>query len=193
MKIKLTALFLTVFSIITIFSSCSKEESFDPIAQFDKEKPIIEAYAKQNYPNMELSSDTTGIWYEILEEGDADSYHFTIIDSVVNGYTSKYLSVPTVTVRYTGKLISNNQVFDSNQTEAGMTGKITSYISAWYYSFVPKSVAQYSIGGLTAKGLKKGSKIRIIAPSYYGYGNSSVGSIPANSPLFFEIEVIDIK
>ena len=49
------------------------------------------------------------------------------------------------------------------------------------------------LGGLTEKGLQKGSKIHIMAPSLYGYQNQAVGTIPANSPLDFVIEVTDIK
>ncbi|MGJ1409773.1 FKBP-type peptidyl-prolyl cis-trans isomerase [Sphingobacterium thalpophilum] len=45
----------------------------------------------------------------------------------------------------------------------------------------------------TEKGLQKGAKIHIMVPSRCGYGNRSNGKIPANSPLGFVIEVVDIK
>ena len=185
--------YLTILSFL--FLSCAKEEMFDPIAQFETEKPIIKSYANTNYPNMVYSNDETGIWYEIVEQGDDNSYEYKTIDVVNNyGQTVKTVQVPTITVRYTGKLISNNIVFDSNLDKSEpLVSKLNQLIPAWYFSFIPKSIESSEFGGLTARGLKKGSIIRIITPSYYAYGNTSRGSIPANSPLFFEIEVIDIK
>ena len=192
--LKFSVLCLSFIAMTLTFTSCAKDDDvFDPIAQFDKEQPIIEAYVKQHYPKMKLSSDTTGIWYEILEEGNHESYTYKVVDTVTTSYTGKALRSPTVTVRYTGKLVSDNSVFQTNQSEEGLTNKVNGFISCWYYAFVPKSIQQYSIGGLTQLGLKKGSKIRIVSPSYYCYGNNSVGNIPPNSPLYFEIEVVDIK
>lgn len=185
--------FLTILSFL--FVSCAKEEAmFDPIAQFELEKPEIKAYANANYPDMEYSSDTTGIWYEVVNSGTPDSYEYKVVDTInYYGQAVKALRMPTITVKYVGKLIKDNSIFDSNQTEAGYTSKLNDLISAWQIAFVPKSVGTFSYGGLTAKGLQKGSKIRIVTPSYYAYGNRNSGKIPANSPLFFEIEVIDIK
>ncbi|WP_159633371.1 FKBP-type peptidyl-prolyl cis-trans isomerase [Sphingobacterium composti Ten et al. 2007 non Yoo et al. 2007] len=177
------------------FLSCAKEqEIFDPIAQFETEKPLIKSYANTNYPNMVYSSDTTGIWYEIVNPGTAGSYEYKVVDTLnYYGQQVKALRIPTITVKYTGKLISDNTVFDSNQSTTGFTSKLNGLISAWQIAFVPQSIGSSSFGGLTSKGLQKGSIIRIVTPSYYAYGNSNNGKIPANSPLFFEIEVLDIK
>jgi len=184
--------YLTILSFL--FLSCAKEEMFDPIAQFDKEKPLIKSYANANYPNMEYSSDTTGIWFELVNPGVADSYEYKLVDTInYLGQNTKALRMPTITVKYTGKLISDNTIFDSNQTETGFSNKLSGLIAAWQIAFVPQSIGTSSFGGLTNKGLQKGSIIRIVTPSYYAYGNSNNGKIPANSPLFFEIEVLDIK
>ncbi|MCA5003876.1 FKBP-type peptidyl-prolyl cis-trans isomerase [Sphingobacterium bovistauri] len=177
------------------FLSCAKDEVlFDPIAQFDLEQPQIKTYANTNYPNMIYSGDTTGIWYEIVNPGTPDSYEYKVVDTInYYGQAVKTLRMPTITVKYVGKLITDNSIFDSNQTEAGFISNLGGLISAWQIAFVPKSVGAISFGGLTTKGLQKGSKIRIVTPSYYAYGNRAAGKIPANSPLFFEIEVINIK
>jgi len=43
-------------------------------------------------------------------------------------------------------------------------------------------------------GLSKGTKADLICPPDYAYGNRAMGSIiPANSPLLFSIEVVDIE
>ncbi len=180
--------------IISLFTACTKESNvFDPIAQFESEKPIIKSYVNSNYPEMTLN-DTTGIWFEIVDEGMPNSYEYKVVDTTnMYGQTVKALRMPTITVRYTGKLISDNSVFDSNTTTAGLTSKLNNLIGAWQLAFIPKDIGEFKFGGLTPSGLQIGSKIRIVTPSYYGYGASQQGKIPANSPLFFEIEVVNIK
>lgn len=191
MKFLKPIFFLTLLT--SLFASCSKDEGFDPFEQFEKEKPMIASYVEHNYPNMEYN-DTTGIHYEIIEPGTQDSYEYKIVDTVdYYGNATQYIKVPTVTVRYTGKLITDNTVFDSNQSEKGMQAELSGLISAWQIAFLPQSIEDFEIGGLTKKGLQIGSKIRIVTPSYYAYGNRPSAKIPANSPLFFEIEVVDIK
>jgi len=185
--------YLTILSFL--FLSCAKEEMFDPIDQFETEKPLIKSYANTNYPEMVYSNDETGIWYELLEQGEEDSYEYKTQDVINNyGQTVKAIKMPTITIRYTGKLISNNSVFDSNiDKQEPLVSKLDDLIPAWYFTFIPKSIGSSQFGGLTPNGLQKGSVIRIITPSYYGYGNRNMGTIPPNSPLFFEIEVLDIK
>lgn len=39
----------------------------------------------------------------------------------------------------------------------------------------------------------KGGHIRFITPSAYAYGNASSKKIPANSPLYFDVKLLDIK
>lgn len=176
------------------FLSCAKEEIFDPIAQFETEKPLIKSYANTNFPNMVYAGDETGMWYEVVNPGTDGSYIYKVVDTLnYYGQMVKALRMPAVTVKYTGKLISDNSTFDSNQTDAGFTSKLSGLISAWQIAFIPKSIGSSEFGGLTSTGLQKGSKIRIVTPSYYAYGNRDMGKIPPNSPLFFEIEVIDIK
>ena len=42
-------------------------------------------------------------------------------------------------------------------------------------------------------GLAKGAKADLICPPDYAYGKQKMGPIPANSPLLFSIEVVDIQ
>jgi FKBP-type peptidyl-prolyl cis-trans isomerase FkpA len=41
--------------------------------------------------------------------------------------------------------------------------------------------------------IQKGGKIRLLIPSYYGYGNRAAGSIPANSILDFTITLSNVQ
>jgi peptidylprolyl isomerase len=41
--------------------------------------------------------------------------------------------------------------------------------------------------------LKKGGKVRLIIPPYLAYGSAEVGSIPPNSTITFDVELVEIK
>lgn len=183
--VKLVIAALVVFSM----GSCMKGDDtppFDFAAQLEKEKPLTRQYAAENYPDAIESEYQPGIWYEILEEGEADSYEYRFNESV-----NQYI-YPNITVRYKGSLLDGTQ-FDENDTEAGWTTRLDQVITAWQIAFFPQEINEREVGGLTPSGLQKGAKIILITPSYYAYGNQTRPGIPANSPLVFELEVIDIK
>jgi FKBP-type peptidyl-prolyl cis-trans isomerase FkpA len=82
-----------------------------------------------------------------------------------------------VYVKYTGKL-TDGTVFDS-QTNASLTGWVLNgLITGWQI-------------GLPL--IQKGGTIKLIIPSSLAYGCQTVGSIPANSVLYFEIELVDVQ
>ncbi|MFN5362746.1 MAG: FKBP-type peptidyl-prolyl cis-trans isomerase [Bacteroidota bacterium] len=81
-----------------------------------------------------------------------------------------------VTVQYVGKLM-NGTTFDSSSTP--FTSGLSQLIDGWKI-------------GLPL--IKKGGKIKLVIPSALGY--SCTGSppiIPANSPLYFEISLVDLR
>ncbi len=99
-------------------------------------------------------------------------FYYQIL-SVGNGSAPNLCS--TVKVKYQGMLFDGT-VFDSNTQGA---------------SFV--------LGGLIVgwqKGLpliKPGGKVRLYLPPSMAYGKSAVGSIPANSYLIFEVELLEVS
>lgn len=191
MKNRLIQFFVLAIALIS-FASCNKnnDDYFDANKQFELDAQTIKTFVGAKLPLAVLDS-SSGIWYQILAEGDG-AYEYKAKDSIVNGATRKVAIAPKVSARYTGQLLDGT-VFDQNQSPEGMTGLVTQYIPAWQIAFFPKKIGDLKIGGLTVKGLSKGAKIRIITPSYWAYGNLSNGKIPANSPLDFMIEVVDIK
>ena len=42
-------------------------------------------------------------------------------------------------------------------------------------------------------GMKVGGKRRLTIPPHLGYGSREIGSIPANSTLIFEVELLDVE
>ncbi|TDS15720.1 FKBP-type peptidyl-prolyl cis-trans isomerase [Sphingobacterium paludis] len=182
------------------FTSCSNDDVFDPQQQLELEKPVIEAYVKRNYPNAQ-QLENSGIWYEIISQGEANSFQYTVKDSL----NQKFIFSEAV-VNYTGKLVADGTVFD--KTDNVTTGDTLSVsmnlntgqatvIQAWTLAFFPKTITvdtrEISLGALFDQGAQRGSKFRIISPSGYGYGNMAQGGIPANSPLDFEVEVLEMR
>ena len=75
---------------------------------------------------------------------------------------------------YTGKLF-NGVVFDSSTTAEPLENSLSSLIPGWQY-VLPK--------------IKVGGKLKMVIPSYLAYGTSGSGTIPPNTPLFFEVELL---
>lgn len=194
------------------FSACNKND-FD----FEKEKeaarvrdsienarikklialqaPELEAFAKKNFTNPQFDT-TTGMWFEIVTENKDDSYQYKI--------DSYGIVPPTVKVEYKGSLLTKmDKPFDETEKDKPREFSLGKTIPAWQWAFLPKvfkyNGVEVKTSGLTAKGLKKGGKIRFVTPSPWGYDTQSLKdqngeiSIPANSPLYFQIEVADIK
>lgn len=80
-----------------------------------------------------------------------------------------------VTVKYAGYLTSGLK-FDENIT--GTTFLLGKLIVGWQKG-IPL--------------IKKGGSINLYLPPSLGYGNNTVGSIPANSYLVFNIQLLDVQ
>lgn len=165
-------------------------------ALLEEQAPILKDFAEEHIPGAVLD-DSTGIWFKIHEPGEEESYIYRLVPSSTGGLA---LANPTVKVKYMGKLL-NGDIFDEtierDSEKETFSSSIGSLILAWNYAFYPKTinynVQDYKIGGITEKGLQKGAIIEFVAPSPYCYDNAVSENIPADSPLHFYIEVVDIK
>ena len=141
-------------------------------ADFEKQKGIdakvIENYVAKNGLAGKTQKTESGVYYVVTQPG--------------GGPTPNRGDV--VTVHYTGKLL-DGKVFDSSRTNPQAGGK----------------PAQFQIGvGMVIPGweegvskLHKGEKATLIIPSMLAYGPRGNQSIPANSVLLFDIELMDIQ
>jgi|SRR5690554_1123063 len=192
--------FLVLSLVVAIgFSACMKDdiEVYDYQKFLDLEAPILEAYVESE-PGLEGAvKDSSGIWYKIIEPGlqdtvdNPDYYRYNINNQ-------NAIEAPRLRVNYEGKLVTSGVVFDEAEMEAGKYLSLGRVISGWQIAFLPKQIKDKqgnvrNVGGLTDIGLQKGAKIRFVLPSPYGYQNVAQGSIPANSPLDFYIEVLEVK
>lgn len=78
---------------------------------------------------------------------------------------------------YTGRLL-NGTVFDTSVGKAN------------YKTLLGNVIAGWQIG---VQLIQEGGKIRLFIPSGYAYGSRGQGSIPPNSVLDFDIELIDVQ
>lgn len=102
---------------------------------------------------------------ESLESG----LHY-IIENPGQGESHPALS-SEITINYKGYL-TNGNVFDERQNQ---TFRLNQLIRGWQEG-IPL--------------IKPGGKIMLLIPSELGYGPTGVGSIPANSVLLFDIELL---
>ena len=101
---------------------------------------------------------------------DASGILYQIIAA---GTGTKPAVTNTVTVTYTGTLM-NGTTFDAGT----ISYPLSSLIQGWQIA-VPK--------------IAPGGEIKVLIPSSLAYGSQSVGSIPANSPLYFDIKLSAVK
>jgi FKBP-type peptidyl-prolyl cis-trans isomerase FkpA len=123
----------------------------------------LASYIKTN--NIKATLDTaTGIYYQVVQEGAG----------------AKPKAGNKVIVHYTGHLL-NGEIFDSskdrNEPFDFILGK--GYVIEGWDEGIPL--------------MHKGEKGILYIPSYRGYGPQRAGSIPPNSSLIFEVELLDIK
>lgn len=114
--------------------------------------------------NINASPQKSGLYYIETKEGKGNN--------ASNGNK--------VSVHYTGKLLDGT-VFDSS-IERG---------TPFSFRLGEGSVIKGWEEGIAL--MKKGGKALFVIPSHLAYGERSTGNIPANSPLVFEVELIDIE
>jgi len=102
-----------------------------------------------------------------------------VIEDLVVGTGATAVTGDTLTVQYVGTL-TNGTKFDS------------SYDRGQPYVFqvgVGRVIAGWDQG---VPGMKVGGKRRLTIPPSLGYGNQAAGSIPPNSTLVFDIDLVSI-
>jgi len=117
-------------------------------------------FLEENGRREAVTTTATGLQYEVLQEGNGPQ---------PSGPSSR------VTVHYEGKLI-NGRVFDS------------SYKRNQPASFGLNQVITGWTEGVQL--MKQGSKYRFFIPSQLAYGSRGAGSIPPNSTLIFDVELL---
>jgi len=163
--------FLCLPVLMIFLMSCSKSSDKCNFTESSAVAVAAEVVYLQNLLNVNSVSATahpSGIFY--------------VVDDPGAGATASVCS--NIRVNYTGTLLSNATVFDSNNAAAGVSFVLGQLIVGWQ------------------KGLpliKSGGRITIYIPPSLGYGSEDrtdqYGAIviPANSYLKFEIHLLDVQ
>jgi FKBP-type peptidyl-prolyl cis-trans isomerase len=135
------------------------------VAKLEQDVEAIDAYiADQGIENV--VEHESGVRYLVTHQGTA-------------GITPSWYD--RIMINYTGKILSSGQVFASGvgQPSSNFDGRIINYIHGLQI-------------GLQLPHVQEGTKITLFIPSGLGYGGETVGSVPPNSNLIFEVELLDI-
>lgn len=141
----------------------------------EAEKELIANYVAEN--KIKATPDEDGLYVIVNKKGNGQKVEIG----------------REVSVNYTGRLL-NGKVFDSSIESVARENDI--YDSRRPYGPMPYVVGQQSMIRGWEKGVMNqpaGSKLTLIIPSELGYGPQDMGSIPPNSTLIFDIEIVSVK
>ncbi|MCX8472963.1 MAG: FKBP-type peptidyl-prolyl cis-trans isomerase [Sediminibacterium sp.] len=163
-KIIAKAEIIKKFSDNTMITADNQEE----MTKFKRKeaKEIKDFITKKNIKAQEIEN---GIFVEMIKEGDKSKP----VDSGKN-----------ISVTYTGRLMKNDSVFDSNNSIPFDSSRILTY-----QQDVDQLIPGWNVG---MKSLSKGAKAKIYIPSLLAYGQRGAGMIGPFENIYFEIEVLDV-
>ncbi len=135
----------------------------------------IQKYIADN--KLTLSKTDSGLYYIITKKGDGPL--------VTTG--------DTAVINYTGSLLSNGKIFDTNIKADAVKGKVANVPRSYTPIRIPigehKVIAGWDQGFLL---LNKGAKATFIIPSSLAYGEQGNGPIGPFTPIAFDVELVDI-
>lgn len=136
----------------------------------DKKTPVVPASVRLEQDVATIAEYLTANKITAIKDTTGLSY---VIHKLGTGV--KPTIFDCVKAKYSGKLMSDSTVFDENAT--GFKLPLRKSIAGWQIAFPI---------------FPKGTKATLYIPSGYAYGAGGSGSIPANSILIFEVELLDV-
>ena len=167
---KLVLALVFAFSSMAFISSCvNMDDTYEENLKKQEEyyKLVREQYITDSTLIVKYIADSS-----LVAQVDTTYGFYYIIEKT--GDDNHPTTNSTVEVKYKGYLLDGT-VFYEPKEDVSTTTSLSTLISGWQL-------------GLPLIGT--GGKIKLILPSYYAYGMSDYKSIPANSVVIFEIELI---
>lgn len=166
---------LVASSITSCEDECENLRGECPEEQLAEDIAVIENYLEEN---------------DLTAERNIASDLFYIVEQEGNGVKPE--NGQTVQVNYTGMFLDGT-VFDTSiesvAQEAGVFSESRDYKPFEFILGSRQVILGWDIG---IKLLEEGSTATLILPSYLGYGYRGNTSIPPNTVLLFEVEVVNI-
>lgn len=163
-----------------LFSSCNEEcenlRGECPDEQLAEDIQLIEEYLQDN--NLTAERDPSYDLFYIIEE---------------EGSGSKPNNGEQVEVNYVGRFL-DGKVFDTSiesvAREEGVFNQARTYEPFTFSLGQRQVILGWDVG---IKLLNEGGKASLILPSYMAYGPRGNSSIPPNTVLLFEVELVNIN
>jgi FKBP-type peptidyl-prolyl cis-trans isomerase len=174
-------IFLMLAGLVTVlFSSCDEEcenlRGECPEEQLAEDIQIIEDYLEEN--NLTAERDLSYDLFYIIEE---------------EGTGAKPENGQQVQVNYVGKYL-DGKVFDTSIESIAREEEIYSESRTYEPFTFTLGRGQVILGwDVGIKLLNEGTKATLILPSYMAYGPRGNSSIPPNTVLLFEVELVSIN
>ncbi|MCU7694242.1 FKBP-type peptidyl-prolyl cis-trans isomerase [Haoranjiania flava] len=154
---------MTLFAIAITVSSCLK--GTEPLQPRDPaaEKDTIQKFITSKGYTMVEDALVQGLMYQIVARGSET-------DTISN-------SAPVIEITFKETLLDGTVTLESAKAVFNLLKTIPFSQGAMY----------------SLSKIGKGGHIRLVTPSKYGYGPYIKGKVPANSPLFYDIELLDVR
>ncbi|EIM73717.1 FKBP-type peptidylprolyl isomerase [Nitritalea halalkaliphila LW7] len=187
----------TVFGLLTLlgvlgFSCINEQESFE--AQLDRDIEQLQQFVDDNeidvirqFPPVDQPS------------GNGLRVLFTALGTQMQrpGQNPVLAELPefgdTIAVEYVGRFV-NGVAFDTSieaiAREEGLFNPQRTYSPLEFRLGINRLIPGFEWG---VEQMRVGDKAFVLIPSIFGYGRSGQGSIPPNTPLVFEIEMVSLN
>ncbi|MCE7055019.1 FKBP-type peptidyl-prolyl cis-trans isomerase [Algoriphagus sp. AGSA1] len=179
MKIKVFAILSLIAGSLAL-ASCIDDEATNEVI-FNEDIAEIQAY---------LDTTTIVNVKEAYDEGRG----ITVIWQELSGSKDTVSLGDTLRVNYVGRLLSN-KAFDTSieeiAKEEGIFNSQRKYDPLRFRVGLGQLIAGFELASLQ---MEVGDKATVFIPSYYAYGRqgSSDGRIPPNTPIMFELELLEV-
>jgi FKBP-type peptidyl-prolyl cis-trans isomerase len=130
----------------------------------EKNARAAQAFLERNRKKPGMQATASGLQYEIIDAGNPNAASPRATDQV--------------TVRYRGTLLDGSEFDGSARRRVPTTFVVGSVIKGW----------QEALGMM-----KPGAKWKVFVPPELGYGAAARPSIPGNSLLVFDLELVSVK
>lgn len=165
-----------IIALFLVGTSCSKQEFNTMMVKQDSD---IERYADTFADS--LVTVTSGVWRITKEKGDGGVVAARG-DSIVFNYKAHLFSS------------GPGHLFDTNISEDGIAAGFGHEL---HYYTPRKSVVGRGnlLDGLDRglAGAAKGERLYVVFSARYGFGNVQTAMVPKNSPLIYEVWILDVK
>jgi FKBP-type peptidyl-prolyl cis-trans isomerase len=171
-------------------ASCGDDEvTTDENWQSANEKAFAEIAGNPGYTELVSPGNNGSLYYRVLKQGDGEKpIYYT---SQVQVYYKGWFVANSETYGITKGKVFDQKLFDNGSPATFAVSAAGSTYDSYYGTYTPS----FPIEGWTIalQYMKKGDIWEIWIPSHLAYGTTGQsGSIPANTVLAFELEVVKV-